>query len=186
MEKQSGISGIAAMKPTSVDDLAILNSAIRLMATEKGGEMPVNKLARFKAHPSDWDYELKKYGLGAEAKEILEPVLNVSYGLCIAQEQFMQLVQLPELGGFNLTWADKLRKSIAKKNPAEYDKLTDEYFKTIKEKEIPSDYLIDHAQDLKFTYTPIKDSTIFFKDRLDYYNLQKYSWKKSEGSYNGL
>ena len=134
MEKQSGISGIAAMKPTSVDDLAILNSAIRLMATEKGGEMPVNKLARFKAHPSDWDYELKKYGLGAEAKEILEPVLSTSYGLCIAQEQFMQLVQLPELGGFNLTWADKLRKSIAKKNPAEYDKLTEEYFKTIKEK----------------------------------------------------
>ena len=134
MEKQSGISGIAAMKPTSVDDLAILNSAIRLMATEKGGEMPVNKLARFKAHPDDWDYELRKYGLGAEAKEILEPVLNVSYGLCIAQEQFMQLVQLPELGGFDLTWADKLRKSIAKKNPAEYEKLTDEYFKIIKEK----------------------------------------------------
>ena len=134
MEKQSGISGIAAMKPTSVDDLAILNSAIRLMATEKGGEMPVNKLARFKAHPDDWDYELKKYGLGADAKEILEPVLNVSYGLCIAQEQFMQLVQLPELGGFNLTWADKLRKSIAKKNPAEYEKLTEEYFKSIKEK----------------------------------------------------
>ena len=134
MEKQSGINGIAAMKPTSVDDLAILNSAIRLMATEKGGEMPVNKLARFKAHPDDWDYELRKYGLGAEAKEILNPVLNVSYGLCIAQEQFMQLVQLPELGGFDLTWADKLRKSIAKKNPAEYEKLTDEYFKTIKEK----------------------------------------------------
>ena len=134
MEKQSGISGIAAMKPTSVDDLAILNSAIRLMATEKGGEMPVNKLARFKAHPDDWDYELRKYGLGAEAKEILEPVLSVSYGLCIAQEQFMQLVQLPELGGFNLTWADKLRKSIAKKNPAQYEELTEEYFKVIKEK----------------------------------------------------
>lgn len=138
MEKQSGISGIAAMKPTSVDDLAILNSAIRLMATEKGGEMPVNKLARFKAHPSDWDYELKKYGLGADAKEILNPVLSVSYGLCIAQEQFMQLVQLPELGGFDLTWADKLRKSIAKKNPAEYEKLTEEYFKVTKEKNCDS------------------------------------------------
>ena len=134
MEKQSGISGIAAMKPTSVDDLAILNSAIRLMATEKGGEMPVNKLARFKAHPSDWDYELQKYGLGTEAKEILQPILGISYGLCIAQEQFMQLVQLPELGGFNLTWADKLRKSIAKKNPAEYEKLTEEYFEKIKER----------------------------------------------------
>ena len=134
MEKQSGIQGIAVMKPTSVDDLAILNSAIRLMATEKGGEMPVNKLARFKAHPIDWDYELRKYGLGEDAKKILEPVLNISYGLCIAQEQFMQLVQLPELGGFNLTWADKLRKSIAKKNPAEYEKLTEEYFKEIKER----------------------------------------------------
>ena len=131
MEKQSGIQGIAVMKPTSVDDLAILNSAIRLMATEKGGEMPVNKLARFKAHPIDWDYELKKYGLGEEAKKVLAPVLNISYGLCIAQEQFMQLVQLPELGGFNLTWADKLRKSIAKKNPAEYEKLTKEYFEEI-------------------------------------------------------
>ena len=134
MEKQSGIQGIAVMKPTSVDDLAILNSAIRLMATEKGGEMPVNKLARFKAYPVDWDYELKKYGLGAEAKEILSPVLSISYGLCIAQEQFMQLVQLPELGGFNLTWADKLRKSIAKKNPAEYEKLTKEFFEEIEKR----------------------------------------------------
>ena len=138
MEKQSGIQGIAVMKPTSVDDLAILNSAIRLMATEKGGEMPVHKLARFKMNKTDWDYELKKYGLGAEAKEILEPVLNISYGLCIAQEQFMQLVQLPELGGFDLTWADKLRKSIAKKNPAEYEKLTKEYFETIKKKNCDS------------------------------------------------
>ena len=135
MEKQSGISGIAVMKPTSVDDLAILNSAIRLMATERGGEMPVNKLARFKAHPEDWDYELRKYGLDpVKTKAILGPVLNISYGLCIAQEQFMQLVQLPELGGFDLTWADKLRKSIAKKNPAEYEKLTKEYFEVIKEK----------------------------------------------------
>ena len=138
MEKQSGIQGIAVMKPTSVDDLAILNSAIRLMATEKGGEMPVHKLARFKMNKTDWDYELKKYGLGAEAKEILKPVLDISYGLCIAQEQFMQLVQLPELGGFDLTWADKLRKSIAKKNPAEYEKLTEEYFETIKEKNCDS------------------------------------------------
>ena len=134
MEKQSGVQGIAVMKPTSVDDLAILNSAIRLMATEKGGEIPVNKLARFKKHPSDWDYELRQYGLGAEAKKILEPVVNISYGLCITQEQFMQLVQLPELGGFNLTWADKLRKSIAKKNPAEYDKLTKEYFEEIEKR----------------------------------------------------
>lgn len=134
MEKQSGIQGIAAMNPTSVDDLAILNSAIRLMAQEKGMEIPVQKLARFKKYPQDWDSELASYGLTKEDKKILEPVVGISYGLCIAQEQFMQLVQLPQLGGFDLTWADKLRKSIAKKNPAEYDRLTEEFFRVTKEK----------------------------------------------------
>ena len=134
MEQQSGIQGIAAMHPTSVDDLAILNSAIRLMAQEKGMEIPVQKLARFKKYPQDWDSELAYYGLTENEKKILEPVVGISYGLCIAQEQFMQLVQLPELGGFDLTWADKLRKSIAKKNPAEYEKLTKEFFEVTKEK----------------------------------------------------
>jgi DNA polymerase-3 subunit alpha len=134
MEKQSGIQGIATLKPTSVDDLAILNSTIRLMAQEKGGEMPTDKLARFKNDPYEWDRELEMWGLGRKEKEILEPVLGMSYGLCIAQEQFMELVQLPELGGFSLTWADKLRKSIAKKNPADYDKLTKEFYEETEKK----------------------------------------------------
>ena len=136
MEKQSGIQGIATLKPTSVDDLAILNSTIRLMAQEKGGEMPTDKLARFKNDPREWDRELEMWGLGRKEKEILEPVLGMSYGLCIAQEQFMELVQLPELGGFSLTWADKLRKSIAKKNPADYDKLTKEFYSETEKKGI--------------------------------------------------
>ena len=136
MEKQSGIQGIATLKPTSVDDLAILNSTIRLMAQEKGGEMPTDKLARFKADPREWDRELDMWGLGPTEKKILEPVLGMSYGLCIAQEQFMELVQLPELGGFSLTWADKLRKSIAKKNPADYDKLTKEFYEETEKKGI--------------------------------------------------
>lgn len=133
MEKQSGISGIAQLKPTSVDDLAILNSTIRLMAQEKGGEMPTEKLARFKAKSDSWIEEMRYYGLGEKEYNILEPVLGMSYGLCIAQEQFMELVQLPELGGFSLTWADKLRKSIAKKNPKDFEKLTQEFFEKTKE-----------------------------------------------------
>ena len=48
----------------------------------------------------------------------------------------MELVQLPELGGFSLTWADKLRKSIAKKNPKDYDALTKQFFEVTKEKGI--------------------------------------------------
>ena len=134
MEKQSGIKGIALLKPNSVDELAILNSTIRLMATEKGGEMPTEKLTRFKNNPKLWDIELEKFGLGPKEKAVLEPVVGISHGLCIAQEQFMQLVQLPEIGGFDLTFADRLRKSIAKKNPADYDKITKEFFEETEKK----------------------------------------------------
>ena len=134
MEEQSGIQGIEILKPQSVDELSILNSTIRLMAQQKGGEMPTEKLARFKRIPEDWDRELATYGLGRKEKEILLPILGISYGLCITQEQFMMLVQLPELGGFPLEFADKLRKSIAKKNPAEYEKVTEQFFAQTKEK----------------------------------------------------
>ena len=134
MEKQSGVQGIALVKPESVDDLATLNSVIRLMAQEKGAEQPLNKFARFKKNINLWYKEMKDYGLTKEQMEILEPVVKLSYGICESQEGFMQLVQMPECGGFNLTWADRLRKSIAKKNPAEYEKLQKEYFATIAEK----------------------------------------------------
>lgn len=134
MEKQSGIQGIALSKPSSVDDLATLNSVIRLMAQEKGAEQPLNKFARFKADIKQWYREMEQYGLTNEEIKILEPHLLPSNGICESQEGFMQLVQIPECGGFDLTWADRLRKSIAKKNPAEYEKLTKEYFERVEEK----------------------------------------------------
>ena len=63
MEKQSGIQGIALTKPESVDDLATLNSVIRLMAQEKGAEQPLNKFARFKKDIRLWYDEMEHYGL---------------------------------------------------------------------------------------------------------------------------
>lgn len=134
MEKQSGIQGIALTKPESVDDLAHLNSIIRLMAQEKGGEMPLNKYARFKENIELWYDEMRSFGLKPSEMKILEPIIKGSYGICESQEAFMQLVQIPECGGFDLNFADKLRKAIAKKNPKAYDELTKEYFETCKEK----------------------------------------------------
>lgn len=136
MEKQSGIQGIALTRPESVDDLAVLNSVIRLMAQDKGAEQPLNKYARFKEDISLWYDEMDKYGLTEAEMKLLEPLLKSSYGICESQEKFMSLVQLPECGGFNLGWADRLRKSIAKKNPAEYEQLTKEYFENAKEKNL--------------------------------------------------
>ena len=134
MEKQSGIQGIALVKPESVDDLATLNSVIRLMAQEKGAEQPLNKFARFKADIDLWYDEMAQYGLTEDEMKILEPIVKLSYGICESQEGFMQLVQMSECGGFDLSWADRLRKSIAKKNPADYEKLQTEYFARVEEK----------------------------------------------------
>ena len=134
MEQQSGIQGIALTKPKSVDELATLNSVIRLMAQEKGQEQPLNKYARYKNDISLWYKEMEEYGLTKEEQALLEPIVKLSFGICESQEKFMQIVQMPECGGFSLTWADSLRKSIAKKNPAAYLKLQDEYFKAVREK----------------------------------------------------
>lgn len=136
MEKQSGVQGIALTKPECLDDLATLNSVIRLMAQEPGDEQPLNKYARFKKDIFLWYAEMDRYGLTKEEQKLLEPILKSSYGICESQERFMMLVQLPECGGMSLTWADSLRKSIAKKNPTAYMKLQEEYYKTVEEKDL--------------------------------------------------
>ena len=134
MEQQSGVRGIALTHPRSVDELAVLNSVIRLMATEKGAESPLDKYARFRINPKAWDREMQQMGLTEEQRAIMHRELDISDGMSITQEQFMQLVQLPECGGWDLQWADKLRKSIAKKNPKDYDALTKQFFENVKEK----------------------------------------------------
>lgn len=136
MEKQSGIQGIALTHPKNVDDLAILNSVIRLMAQEKGAETPLENYARFRNNPIAWDEEMLHYGLTAEERKFMHEQLDSSNGLCITQEQFMKLVQLPEVGGFDLQFADALRKAIAKKNPKAYDELTIKFFDNAKEKNL--------------------------------------------------
>ena len=136
MEQQSGVRGIALTHPRNVDELATLNSVIRLMAAEKGAESPLDKYTRFRNVPDAWDREMKVYGLTDEERAILHRELDISNGLSITQEQFMQLVQLPECGGWDLQFADKLRKSIAKKNPKEYEELEVKFFERIKEQKL--------------------------------------------------
>ena len=134
MEQQSGIRGITLTQPKDVEDLAHLNSVIRLMAQDKNSEAPLEKYARFKKNINLWYQEMNNYGLTKEEQKILEPVLKGSYGICESQEAFMSLVQIPECGGFDLNFADKLRKSVAKKDPAAYEELEKIYFERVREK----------------------------------------------------
>lgn len=138
MEKQSGVQAIALVKPTSVDDLATINSVMRLMAAEGATEQPLERLARFKKDISLWYKEMTDYGLTQEEQLLLRKHLEGSYGICDSQEKFMILVQEPQIGGFDLLWSDRLRRSIAKKSPKDFEQLEKEFFENQKEKNLSS------------------------------------------------
>lgn len=48
----------------------------------------------------------------------------------------MSLVQLPECGGWDLQFSDRLRKAISKKNPKAYDELEIQFFERVEEKHL--------------------------------------------------
>lgn len=141
MEKDSGIQAIALAQPKSVDDLATINSVMRLMAQEKGGEQPLNKFARFKNNINEWYKEMSDYGLTEYEQDLLKNILGTSYGICEAQEYLVLLTQIPEAGGFSLSWGDRLRKAVAKKKPKDFIQLEKEFFDNAKEKKLSSNFV---------------------------------------------
>lgn len=86
------------LKPTVFDDLVAANSLFR--------PGPMDQIPTYihnKNNPNDIKYIDKK----------LEPILKVTYGIIVYQEQVMQIVQ--QLGGFSLGEADNLRRAMSKK-----------------------------------------------------------------------
>lgn len=134
MEQQSGIQGIALTKPHSLEDLATLNSVIRLMPPDKQSERPLEKFARFREHPEAWDREMDQYGLTSKEKELLHNMFDYSNGISAQQEDLYQLMRCPEIVNYSFGQADKLRKSVAKKNPKDYQAFEEQFWKDVKEK----------------------------------------------------
>lgn len=135
-ETDVGRQGIEFAAPKSVADLCALNSIIRLMATEKGGELPVEKFARFKKDHKYWEQEMENYGLTEDEKKIIRKHLTTSHGICESQESLMSLIQEPEIAGWSLKQSDYLRKSIAKKDKKLYEQLTQEFYENAKKKSL--------------------------------------------------
>ena len=135
MEKQSGISGIALTQPRTVDELAVLNSVIRLMASEKGAEQPLDMWARYRKDINIWYNEMKQYGLSAKQIDWLAHHPAITMGICESQEGLMQLLQEEQLGGNDLSFADKCRKAIAKKQGKLFEECEEFYFKNAEEKD---------------------------------------------------
>ena len=134
MEKESGKQALALVKPRSVDDLATINSVIRLMPQDKNAEMPLKKYARYHENIQLWYDEMTEYGLTEEEQNLLNEVLHISCGICEAQEYLVALTRKPEIGGFSLGWGDRLRKAVAKKNPKDFDQQEHEFFENARAK----------------------------------------------------
>ncbi|WP_297281939.1 DNA polymerase III subunit alpha [uncultured Anaerococcus sp.] len=86
------------LKPTVFDDLVAANSLFR--------PGPMDEIPTYihnKNHPEDVWY----------LDEKLKPILGVTYGIIVYQEQVMQIVQ--QLGGFSLGESDNLRRAMSKK-----------------------------------------------------------------------
>lgn len=134
MEQQSGINGIAIAHPQSVGELAVLNSVIRLMASEPGAEQPLDTWARYRQNIDEWYQEMRDYGLDEDSIYWLANHSAISDGVCESQEGLMSLLQEPQLGSNTLTFADKCRKAIAKKQGKLFVECEEFFFKNAEEK----------------------------------------------------
>lgn len=100
--------------------MSLCNGIMRLMATEKGGEMPTDRYYRMKQDPQQWTDEMYSYGLTAkEQKKIKEYVSN---GVLVDQESLMMILMDKDICDFTLAEANAARKTVAKK---QMDKIED-------------------------------------------------------------
>lgn len=99
------------LKPSTLEDLIAMNALYRPGPMEnipdfidrKWGRKPIEYL-----HP------------------MLEPILGKTYGICVYQEQIMQIAQ--QLGGFTLAQADTLRRAMGKKQIQYMEQMKEGYF----------------------------------------------------------
>ncbi|MDO5018449.1 MAG: DNA polymerase III subunit alpha [Lagierella massiliensis] len=92
---------LSELKPSKFDDLIAANSLFR--------PGPMNEIPNYiqnKNNPSNIKY----------LHPLLQPILNVTYGTIVYQEQVMEIVQ--KLAGYSLGAADNLRRAMGKKKMA--------------------------------------------------------------------
>ena len=95
--------------------MANCNSAMRLVAPEKGGETPTERIVRFKKHPEQLAQEMNSYGLSKSEQELLEKYYLPANGMPANQEDMMLILMDKNICGFSLAEANAAKKVCAKK-----------------------------------------------------------------------
>ena len=143
------------IKPHSLAELAIANSLMRLMS-DNGGELPLKIYVKHKTAPNLWYYEMQEAGLNAEEITVLEKYLKGKYGVADSQEVLMQLVMDKKISGFDMKEANRLRKTVAKKNFREIDAVKELFYTKGAEagtRKVLLDYVWEHCVSLQLGYS---------------------------------
>ena len=118
--ESTGMTGVCVgLKPRSIEDITAI------IALYRPG--PMDSIPRFiacKQNP-----KLIRY-----RHPSLEPILSVTYGCIVYQEQVIQIFQ--KLGGYSLGQADMVRRAISKKKAAQIQKEKDAFIHGDKERNI--------------------------------------------------
>ena len=134
---------LSATLPKSVMDLSAANSLLRLQP-ENTNETPIDRYKRYKESYEAWVEDTKRYGLNDNERAILWEYLADAYGLADSQEKIMRLSMDSRVSGYSLKEANKLRKSIAKKDEglqAEAKAQFFEYGKNLGTRDVFLDYI---------------------------------------------
>lgn len=122
-----GSQAIKSIEPESLTELAISSSLMRLMSDT--GELPLEKYVKFKRAPDLWYNEMRAYGLNDDEVAVLEKYLKKKNGVGESQEVIMRIVMDPQISGFDMKEANKLRKTIAKKVFREIEVVKELFYK---------------------------------------------------------
>lgn len=140
------------IKPNTFDEVAITNTIIRLQ-TE--GEQPIDKFVRYKQDINEWYQDMDKYGLTKHEQELMEKHLLPRTGICDTQEILMNIIIDPNIADGGLTFANKFRKSVGKKDEKKIENASKEFMKIMKEngqREEFARYILEEQFALQFSY----------------------------------
>ena len=118
--ESTGMTGVCVgLKPQNIEDITAI------IALYRPG--PMDSIPRFIACKQD-------PGMIRYKHPSLEPILSITYGCIVYQEQVIQIFQ--QLGGYSLGQADMVRRAISKKKAAQIQKEKDAFIHGDKERGI--------------------------------------------------
>ena len=94
------------------------------------GEQLIDKYIRFRDNPQDWEDEMNENGLTEEEKLVIHNQLDKTFGINDTQEKLMEIVMDKNISNFSLKMANKMRKSVAKKNKKLQEQQFDIFYKS--------------------------------------------------------